>query len=201
MVARLASHPMTFLNTPEESDAYRADLEAIGYVANYTKLFSLRPNVLAAWQALNRAVKEGMDLRRYELATLAAARALKSSYCALAHGKVLRDKFYDAQSVEAMARKDHDAAGLDATDVAIMDFAAKVARNATAITAEDIDGLREHGLSDVDVFQVIVAAAARCFFSTALDAAGVEPDSAYRASIEPSLQLALTFGRPIATGD
>lgn len=189
---------MTFLETPEDSDAYRADLEAHGYVANYTKLFSLRPNVLAAWQALNGAVKQGMDLRRYELATLAAARALKSSYCALAHGKVLRDKFYDAKTVEALARKDHEAAGLDATDVAIMDFAAKVARNAPAVTAEDIDELRGHGLSDVDVFQVILAAAARCFFSTVLDAAGAEPDSAYRDSIEPSLQQALTFGRDIA---
>ena len=189
---------MTFLSTPDESDAYRADLDSMGYVANYTKLFALRPNVLGAWQALNAAIKQGMDLRRYELATLAAARALRSSYCALAHGKLLRDKFYDAETVEAMAQHDHEAAGLDATDVAIMDFAGKVARNAPAITAEDVEVLRGHGLSDEDIFQVILAAAARCFFSTALDAAGAEPDAAYRASIEPSLQAALTFGRPIA---
>jgi alkylhydroperoxidase family enzyme len=32
-----------------------------------------------------------MDPRRYELATLAAALELRSSYCALAHGKVLAD--------------------------------------------------------------------------------------------------------------
>jgi len=188
---------MSFLQTPDEADVYRADLEANGYVANYTKLFALRPKVLAAWRALGGAIKEGMDHRRFELATLAAARALKSSYCALAHGKVLRDKFYDASTVEAMAT-DHESAGLDAADVAVMDFAGKVARNATAITGADIDRLRQHGLSDEDIFQVILAAAARCFFSTALDAAGAEPDSAYRASIEPSLQLALTFGRPIA---
>jgi uncharacterized peroxidase-related enzyme len=188
---------MSFLQTPDESDLYRADLEANGYVANYTKLFALRPKVYAAWQALGGAVKEGMDARRFHLATLAAARALKSSYCALAHGKVLRDKFYDASTVEAMAIR-HEAAGLDAADVAVMDFAGKVARNASAITAADVDELRRHGLSDEDIFQVILAAAVRCFFSTALDAAGTEPDSAYRASIEPSLQAALTVGRPIA---
>jgi uncharacterized peroxidase-related enzyme len=190
---------MSFLNTPEHSDAYQADLDTNGYVANYTKLFALRPNVLAAWQGLNVSVKHGMDLRRYELATLAAARALRSSYCALAHGKVLRDKFYDAETVEALARKDHDSAGLDDADVAVMEFAAKVALNAPSITAEDVDALRAHGLSDVDVFQVILAAAARCFFSTVLDAAGAQPDSAYRAIMEPGLQEALTFGRPIAT--
>ena len=192
---------MSFLHTPENSDAYQADLAVNGYVANYTKLFALRPNVYAAWQALNGAVKEGMDLRRYELATLAAARALKSSYCALAHGKVLRDKFYDAETVGAMARKDNESAGLDETDLAVMEFAAKVARNAPGITAEDVDGLRAHGLSDVDVFQLILAVAARCFFSTALDAAGAEPDAAYRQSIEPELREALTFGRPIASAD
>lgn len=196
---RLTSNAMTFLKTPEDSDAYHAELEARGYVANYTKLFALRPKVSAAWQALNGAVKEGMDLRRYELATLAAARALKSSYCSLAHGKVLRDEFFDAGAVEAMARDDHEAAGLDATDVAVMEFAAKAARNAPGITAEDVDKLRGHGLSDVDIFQVILAVAARCFFSTTLDAAGAEPDEAYRDSIEPGLRQALTVGRPIAT--
>ena len=82
-----------------------------------------------------------------------------------------------------------------------MEFAAKAARNAPAITAEDVDVLRGHGLSDVEVFQVILAVAARCFFSTALDAAGAEPDAAYRDSIEPDLQKALTFGRPIAAVD
>ena len=40
---------------------------------------------------LNTAIKSRMDLRRYELATVAAAQRLRSSYCSLAHGKVLRD--------------------------------------------------------------------------------------------------------------
>ena len=36
-----------------------------------------------------------MDLRRYELATLAAARQLRSSYCCLAHALGVRaDAFY-----------------------------------------------------------------------------------------------------------
>lgn len=39
-----------------------------------------------------------MDPRRYELATIAAARRLHSSYCTLAHGSVLIDKFLDADT-------------------------------------------------------------------------------------------------------
>jgi uncharacterized peroxidase-related enzyme len=187
---------MSFLQTPGEHELYQADLADDGYVSNYTRLYALRPNVYATWQQLSAAVKEGMDLRRYELATLAAARQLKSSYCSLAHGKILRDQFYDAETVEAVA-VDHRKAGLDATDSAVMDFAAKVARDATSVTQADIDELRELGLSDEDIFQVILAVGVRCYFSTVLDAAGVQADAAYRDSLEPALQLALTIGRPI----
>jgi hypothetical protein len=34
---------------------------------NYERAFAQRPEVYAAWIALNGAIKAGMDLRRYEL--------------------------------------------------------------------------------------------------------------------------------------
>ena len=60
---------------------------------NYERAFEQRPAVYAAWRQLNGAIKAGMDPRRYELATLAAARRLRSSYCCLAHGAVLAEQF------------------------------------------------------------------------------------------------------------
>jgi uncharacterized peroxidase-related enzyme len=197
---------MSFLQTPaEDADEqagrlYDADRAAMGYVANYTRVFALRPAVYAAWQQLNAAVKDGMDARRYELATLAAARRLRSSYCSLAHGKVLRDRFYDADTVEAIATDPHSAR-LDPADTAVMAFAERVADDATAITPADIDELRGHGLTDADIFQVVLAVSARCFFSTVLDAVGTEPDSQFRTTLEPGLRQALTVGRDIAAAD
>jgi hypothetical protein len=44
---------------------------------------------------------------------------------------------------------------------------------------------------------VVLAAAARCFFSKALDALGVLPD-AELAELEPELLEVLVVGRPIA---
>jgi hypothetical protein len=44
---------------------------------------------------------------------------------------------------------------------------------------------------------VVLAAAARCFFSKTLDALGVLPDARYR-ELEPELREALVVGRPIA---
>jgi uncharacterized peroxidase-related enzyme len=176
----------------EMLDAHR---DQLGYVPNYARLFAQRPAVYKAWQQLKDSIAGEMDPRRYELATLAAARELRSSYCALAHGKVLVDKFLDAATVQALAL-DHAEAGLDEVDVAIMDLAAKVARDTTKVTERDIQRLRDLGLSDPEIFDVVLAAAARCFFSKAVDAMGVQPDPEF-FGLEPGLRQALTVGRPI----
>src|SRR3954454_16452009 len=114
---------------------YETDSEALGFLPNFTRAFSPRPDVYAAWRQLNGAVKANMDLRRYELATVAAARRLGSSYCVLAHGSVLLDKFMDADTVRAVVTDPHSA-GLDDVDVAVMDLADKVARDPGSITEE-----------------------------------------------------------------
>jgi uncharacterized peroxidase-related enzyme len=197
---------MTFIETvPEGADAsgdltrmYETDREIFGHVPNLTRAFSHRPDVYAAWRQLNGAIKANMDLRRYELATIAAARRLRSSYCTLAHGSVLMDKFL-APDVLAAIVSDHHDAGLDPIDVAVMDLADKVAQDATSVTQADIDALRSHGLSDADVFDVIAAAAARCFFSKVLDGLGVQADARY-AELDAPLRETLTVGRPIAGG-
>jgi uncharacterized peroxidase-related enzyme len=195
---------MTFIETvaPEQAtgavaDVYENDRAVHGDVPNFTRAFSLRPEVYAAWLGLNGAIKAGMDLRRYELATIAAARRLRSSYCMLAHGSVLANRFMEPDAVRAVAT-DPAAAGLDALDAAVMELAEKVVSDATAVTQADIDRLRELGLPDAEILGVVLAAAARSFFSKTLDAVGALPDRKYEA-MEPALRDALTVGRPIAT--
>ena len=161
---------------------------------NYERAFAKRPEVYEAWGQLNGAIKAGMDLRRYELATLAAARRLRSSYCCLAHGKVLLEQF--GEPVREIAI-DHRAAGLDEIDIAVMDLAERVVDDATSIDETDLQRLRDLGLSETEIMDVVLAAAARCFFSKTLDALGVLPDASYR-ELEPELREALVVGRPIA---
>ncbi len=177
-------------------DMYEADEEVFGFLPNFTRALSPRPGVYAAWRQLNGAIKANMDLRRYELATVAAARRLRSSYCMLAHGSILADKFLDPGEVCALVA-DPEAAELGPEERAVMDLADQVARDATAVTQADIDRLRTLGLSDAEIVDVVLAAAARCFFSKTLDALGAEPDAKY-SELEPALRDALTVGRPIA---
>jgi uncharacterized peroxidase-related enzyme len=196
---------MTLIETVAEDEAtgatealYAEEKEALGFLPNFVRAFSLRPEVYGAWKQLNGAVKAGMDLRRYELATIAAARELRSSYCTLAHGSVLMDKgFLEPEALRAVV-SDHHAAGLDEVEVAVMDLAAKIAQDATTVSQADIDRLRSLGLSGQDILDVVLAAAARCFFSKILDGLGAEPDAKY-AKLDPATRDALTVGRAIAS--
>jgi uncharacterized peroxidase-related enzyme len=165
-------------------------------MTNYEVAYAERQDVLQAWQQLNGAIKSNMDLRRYELATLAAARRLKSSYCCLAHGSVLIEQFDEPVREIAL---DHRSAGLDAVDVAVMDLAEKVVDDAASIGEEDVQPLRDLGLTDTEINDVVLAAAARCFFSKTLDGMRVLPDAKYNALAE-ELREVLVVGRPIAEG-
>jgi uncharacterized peroxidase-related enzyme len=161
---------------------------------NYERAFTERPDVFAAWVQLNNAIKANMDLRRYELATLAAARRLRSSYCALAHGRVLAEQFGEAVREIALDRR---SAGLDEVDVAVMDLAERVVDDASSIEDADLARLRELGLSEQEIMDVVLAAAARCFFAKTTDALGVRADAHFR-ELDQELLDVLVVGRPIA---
>jgi len=161
---------------------------------NYERAFVARLDVYAAWGELLAAIKANMDLRRYELATLAAAQRLRSSYCSLAHGKVLIEQF--GEPVLQIAT-DRSGAGLDQVDLAVMDLAERVVDDATSITDADRQRLSDLGLSDEEIMDVILTAAVRSFWTKTLDALGVQPDASYR-ELEPELRDVLVVGRPIA---
>jgi len=150
---------------------------------NYEKQFESRPDVYAAWGTLREAISGNMDLRRYELATFAAAQAIKSSYCSLAHGTVLRDQLGGWKPV-------------DETERAVMALATQVATDSTR-TDDHVATLRELGLSDDEIFDVVLAAAARCFFAKSNDAMGVLPDAHYN-DLDAETRAVLVVGRPIA---
>jgi uncharacterized peroxidase-related enzyme len=198
---------MSFIETIPESQAsgllaeiYEGERADDGYVWNNTQAFSHRPDVLAAWNTFLSTLSAEMDPRRYELATLAAARRLRSSYCMLAHGSaVLAKQLMEPEELRAVA-VDPRSAGLDAGETAVMDLADKIAGDATSVTQADVDAVREAGLSDAEITDVVLAAAARCFMSKAIDALGALPDHAYAERLEPELREALTVGRPIAEG-
>jgi uncharacterized peroxidase-related enzyme len=176
-------------------EMYQQVQNRFGFVPNWAQAFSLRPGVLDGWTGLLRSVQGNLPARTYELATLATARALNSSYCALAHGSVLAAKVFDAPTVASIAT---NAPGtpLEPGERALMAFAEKMTLSADRMTSADIQALRSHGYRDEEIFDVAAAVAARCFFSKLLDALGVQADSSFN-ELDPALRRALTVGRPV----
>ena len=194
---------MSFLKTVAEEEAtgevaamYADDIEHNGYLPNYSRIFSLHPGAYQAWGGLILSIRGAMDRRRYELATMEAAHQLRSTYCSLAHGSILEEKFFDTEELRKIVSGQAQSVLTD-VEFEIVAFAKKVAADATSVTEEDIARLRDAGLTDREIFDLVLAVAARSFFTKVLDATGTLADAEYN-EMDPELRDALTVGRPIA---
>jgi uncharacterized peroxidase-related enzyme len=201
---------MTFIQTafiqttlPADADGdvramYERQQAKLGYLPNYALPFCHRPALMASWAGLLADIRRHVEPRRFELVTLSAAHALRNSYCSLAHAKAMTE-LDSVATVRALVETPTDDAGatLHPADATIAAYARKVAQDAASITETDIAALREHGLTDTEIFDIAATAAARAFFAKLLDALGVRADTTF-GDMEASLRAALVVGRPIA---
>lgn len=179
------------------AEYYRTQRAAWGFLPNYAAAFSTRPDVARAWNTLNATIRDGMDRRRFEIATIAAARARHSTYCTAAHSKFLRDVCRDEAAVQSIAEQP-DGAALDPADRAVYAFAAKVAADAASVEQQDVDRLRDVGLTDADIADIVFAASARCFFTAVLDGLGAQLDPQTAETFPPAQLDSMIVGRPVA---
>ena len=159
------------------ADMYQADLRDSGFVFQHTQAMAINPEAHQAFEALIRAIVPSIGVRTFELATLAAARAIPSPHCLLAHGrKTLRAQALTEDQLTRVAR-DYETAGLSDADVAVMRFAEKLSTDAAAMTDDDAQSLRDNGFSDRQIVDIALAAGARNFYSRTLQALAVPVES------------------------
>jgi uncharacterized peroxidase-related enzyme len=193
---------MAFIETISASDCsddvramYERQQAHYGYVPGYAKVFCHRPEIMALWAQLQVGIKRHMDKRRFELVTFAAAHALRSTLCSLAHGKALTE-FFSEDEVKAIAAGEAPNA-LSAAEAAMLEFSRKVARDASSVTARDVAWLKQQGFSDGEVFDIAATAAARAFWTKLIESLGADADAAFQA-MDGSFRQALAVGRPPA---
>ena len=194
---------MSFIETTEPEEA-RGAVAALyqrlqgrqEYLPNYARIFCHRPAVMAPLATLQDMLKAPMHPRLWALIALAVAREIRSSYCSLAFARRLLRRHFSQKELLAILTGDEQAP-LTAGERAAMDVAVKLASNSSAVTQRDIDRLRSAGFSDAQVFDVVAAAAWRCFFAKVPDALGVQPDRAL-GELEVPLLHHLVVGRDIA---
>ncbi len=177
------------------AEIYETAVGDLGFLPEFVQAFSHHPEAFSAWDRLVTTLYEGMDRRRCELATLAAARVMRSTCCSIAHGRTLRDRFFSPAEVTQIA-VDHHHAGLEPVEVAIVDFAEKAANDPASIEADDVNVLKNFGLSDREIFDVVFAVAVRAFLTTLIESLGAQAERPWVDDLEPELLDALTVGRP-----
>jgi hypothetical protein len=170
---------------------------AWGYVPNYAMAFSHRPEVLARWGRLLAEIRRPMSDRQFELVTFAAAIELRNPACSLAHGKQLH-AFFSYEEISGMAAGKFGPS-LTEAERAMMQFARRVARDASSITSADVDTLKEHGFKDAEIFDIVATAAGRAFFTKILDGLGVELDDSF-TKLDASFRDAVASATRSAAG-
>jgi alkylhydroperoxidase family enzyme len=162
---------------------------------NYAGIFSHRPNLMTHISALQEALKQHMDTRLYSLVTLAAAREINSSYCSLAFASKLISRYFsEKELIDILTEEAADV--LSEKERAAMRIATRVARDSSRIEQVDIDKLHAVGFSDPEIFDLVAAAAWRCFFAKVPDSLGALADRAL-GELQPELLDLLLVGRDL----
>jgi len=190
-----------FLHLPSANETVAALYERAsaedGYVANLTKLWAWRPDVLESFTELRKLLVTHSTLSDRERAVLvcATASSVGDAYCALAWGTRLAQQADPATAAEILQIT--DVHGITARERALLRWARQLVRDPNGTTADDVESMRKAGLVESEIFEATVFIAFRLAFSTVNDALGAQPDSQLADAAPAEVRRAVTYGRPI----
>lgn len=193
-----------FLKTVDETEAtgriaelYAAQKAERGFVMSAMRCWTARPDLLPIYQEFADNIRTGFSLspRDWRLITFVAAKQVPSTYCSHLYGKQLLADLGSKEAIMAV-RRDFASAQLGERDVEMLRYAETIASDASRVTAEDIERLRAVGFTDVQICDIALCAAFRCFVARFFDAVGAGPEPAF-IDADPDFRNAMTVGRAI----
>ena len=182
--------------TGEVAAIYHKEIASMGFLMEATRCWTTRPEVLPLFEHFSEGVKANfsLGLRGWRLITFIAAKQVPSTYCTHVYARSLARDLGKAQVLAI--QRDFRNAGLSAKDVAMLAYAEQVARDASRITEDHIDALREHGFSDVEISDIALCASIRAFVSRFFDATGATPEPVFFDE-DAEFREAMTVGKAI----
>ena len=193
-----------FLKTVSEEDArgriaelYQVQKAQNGFVMSAMQCWTARPDLLPIFQEFSDKIRSGFSLRPrdWRLITLIAAKHVPSTYCSHVYGKQLIVDFGSKDAVLAVQR-DFRSAGLSQRDIEMLTYAEMISKDASRVTHEQIERLRSVGFTDVQICDIALCAAFRCFVSRFFDAVGAGPEPAF-LDTDANFRSAMTVGKAI----
>lgn len=193
-----------FLKTVDETEAtgriaelYAAQKAQSGLVMSATRCWTARPDLLPIYQEFADKIRTGFSLspRDWRLITFVAAKQVPSTYCSHVYGKQLLTDLGSKEAVMAV-RRNFASARLSERDVEMLRYTETIASDASRVTAKDIERLRAVGFTDVQICDIALCAAFRCFVARFFDAVGAGPEPTF-IDADADFRKAMTVGRPI----
>ena len=141
----------------ELRERFAAVEERSGFLPNVFAALSFRPTEAAAFFTMHDALMDketpGLSKADRETVVVATSAANDCLYCVVAHGAVLRIRARDPHLADQVA-VDWRKAPLSARMHAVLAVAVRLATAPAEVTPADLAGLREHGLTEDDVWDV-----------------------------------------------
>nr|WP_204331982.1 peroxidase-related enzyme [Geodermatophilus sabuli] len=141
----------------ELRERYAEVEERSGFLPNVFGALAWRPAEAAAFFALHDALMDketpGLSKADRELVVVATSAANDCLYCVVAHGAIARIRARDPYIADQVA-VDWRKAPLSARMHAVLEVAVRLAVEPAAVRGGDLAGLREHGLTEDDVWDV-----------------------------------------------
>ncbi|WP_213286168.1 carboxymuconolactone decarboxylase family protein [Bradyrhizobium sp. sGM-13] len=193
-----------FLKTVDETEAtgriaelYAAQKAQSGFVMSAMRCWTARPDLLPIYQEFADKIRTGFSLspRDWRLITFVAAKQVPSTYCSHVYGKQLLADLGSKEAVMAV-RRNFASARLSERDVEMLRYAETIASDASRVTAKDIERLRAVGFTDVQICDIALCAAFRCFVARFFDAVGAGPEPTF-IDADADFRKAMTVGRAI----
>jgi uncharacterized peroxidase-related enzyme len=153
--------------------------EKAGFVPNVFLLLARRPDEFRAFFAYHDALmlrEGGLSKAEREMIVVATSGANQCLYCVVAHGAILRIYEKDPLIADQLA-VNLRRAELTPRRRAMLDFAMKVALRSDEIEEADFAGLRSHGFSDEDAWDIAAIAAFFAMSNRLANATGLKPNA------------------------
>ncbi|MBB2891490.1 peroxidase-related enzyme [Flexivirga oryzae] len=138
-------------------DRILAVSEKSGFIPNVFIGIAQRPDEMRAFFDFHDSLMDretpGLSKAEREMIVVATSAANSCLYCVVAHGAIARIRTKNPYISDQLAT-DWRKADLDERQYAIIEAAVKLSVRPSEIVDADLDGLRRHGLSEEDIYDV-----------------------------------------------
>jgi uncharacterized peroxidase-related enzyme len=164
---------------PLTEEVFEAARQRFTFVPDVVRAMAVRPDVAKAQSDLRDSLlgdASSVGQRRADLISLAVSGINDCEYCGTAHAGMMVNRGELTPEEAAQVFKDWRALQLEPGDVAMLEFAEKLTFQPAEVGPADIQGLRDSGFDDRNIYDIVLLTAYRNFINRVNNGLGVSTE-------------------------